>query len=176
MRAPLLTATSAAAHGRCPATPTVTDTATPCCPRRGRTSPGRRDPAPWSCVLYGAKSGLSASRRSVITQNAAGVPGTAETEDRFDAATATADLNRDGYADLVVGAPNEDTTRGRDAGTVSVLWGGKNGLTSGTDLPATSTRTADRSSSSAPRSSTPPPERTGFSRAAAAGRPPGAAG
>jgi hypothetical protein len=87
-------------------------------------------------VLYGAKSGLSTSRRTTITQNTAGVPGAAEPHDGFGAATATADLNRDGYADLVVSAPYEDTTRGKDAGTVTVLWGGKKGLTGGTDLPA----------------------------------------
>ncbi|EFL37311.1 conserved hypothetical protein [Streptomyces griseoflavus Tu4000] len=88
-------------------------------------------------VLYGSKSGLSTSRRAVITQNTAGVPGSAEAHDGFGGATATADLNRDGYADLVVSAPFEDTARGRDVGMVTVLWGGKKGLTSGTDLPAT---------------------------------------
>ncbi|MBW8705372.1 hypothetical protein MBT84_37800 [Streptomyces sp. MBT84] len=89
-------------------------------------------------VLYGGKAGLSTSRRATITQNTAGVPGTAERGDGFGAATATADLNRDGYADLVVSAPYEDTTRGEDAGTVTVLWGSSKGLTSGTDLRATS--------------------------------------
>ncbi|MFI6468146.1 VCBS repeat-containing protein [Streptomyces sp. NPDC050538] len=89
-------------------------------------------------VLYGSSSGLSAAHRKTITQNTAGVPGTAETGDAFGSATATADLNRDGYADLVVSAPYEDTTRGKDAGLVTVLWGGKNGLTTATDLPARS--------------------------------------
>ena len=89
-------------------------------------------------VLYGSKSGISAAHRKTITQNTAGVPGTAEAGDGFGSATATADLNRDGYADLVVSAPYEDTTRGTDAGLVTVLWGGKSGLTTGTDLPAPS--------------------------------------
>ena len=89
-------------------------------------------------ILYGSKSGISAAHRKTITQNTAGVPGTAETGDAFGSATATADLNRDGYADLVVSAPYEDTTRGKDAGLVTVLWGGKNGLTTATDLPARS--------------------------------------
>nr|WP_260860275.1 FG-GAP repeat protein [Streptomyces cupreus] len=89
-------------------------------------------------VLYGPSSGLAASRRKTITQNTSGVPGTAEAYDRFGAATATADLNRDGYADLVVGSPYEDTSRGANSGTVTVLWGSKSGLTSGTDLPSPS--------------------------------------
>jgi hypothetical protein len=87
-------------------------------------------------VLYGSKSGLSAGNRKTITQNTAGVPGTAETWDAFGAATATADLNRDGYADLIVGSPDEDTSYGANAGSVTVLWGSKSGLTSGTDLPS----------------------------------------
>lgn len=86
-------------------------------------------------VLYGSSSGLASSRRKTITQNTSGVPGTAEAYDRFGAATATEDLNRDGYADLVVGSPYEDTSKGTNSGTVTVLWGSKNGLTSGTDLP-----------------------------------------
>ncbi|WP_328748822.1 FG-GAP-like repeat-containing protein [Streptomyces sp. NBC_00285] len=87
-------------------------------------------------VLYGSSAGLAASRRRTITQNTSGVPGTAEAYDRFGAATATADLNRDGYADLVVGSPSEDTSKGTNAGTVTVLWGSSSGLTSATDLPS----------------------------------------
>ncbi|MFJ9893944.1 VCBS repeat-containing protein [Streptomyces sp. NPDC091280] len=89
-------------------------------------------------VLYGSSSGLSATHRKTITQNTAGVPDTAEAHDGFGSVTATADLNRDGYADLVVSTPYEDTARGKDAGLVTVLWGGRNGLTTATDLPAPS--------------------------------------
>ncbi|MCL7428907.1 FG-GAP-like repeat-containing protein [Streptomyces sp. YS415] len=89
-------------------------------------------------VLYGSSSGLSSAQRKTFTQNTSGVPGTAEAYDRFGAATATADLNRDGYADLVVGSPYEDTSKGTDSGQVSVLWGGRNGLTSATELPSPS--------------------------------------
>ncbi|MPY30665.1 VCBS repeat-containing protein [Streptomyces adustus] len=86
-------------------------------------------------VLYGSKSGLSAARRTTITQNSAGVPSSAEAGDAFGTATATADLNRDGYADLVVSAPYEDTAEGRNFGLVAVLWGSKGGLTTATQLP-----------------------------------------
>ncbi|MCD7440376.1 FG-GAP-like repeat-containing protein [Streptomyces lincolnensis] len=94
-------------------------------------------------VLYGSSSGLAASRRKTITQNTSGVPGTAEAYDRFGAATATADLNRDGYADLVVTSPYEDTPKGKDSGAVTVLWGSRSGLTSGTDLPSPATAADD---------------------------------
>lgn len=87
-------------------------------------------------VLYGSSSGLSAARRKTITQNTPGVPSSSEAWDGFGAATATADLNRDGYADLVVSAPYEDTADGKDAGLVTVLWGSRNGLTTATDLPS----------------------------------------
>jgi len=87
-------------------------------------------------VLYGSASGLSATRRKTITQNVAGVPSSAEPFDRFGSATATADLNRDGYADLVVSAPYEDTAKGKNAGLVTVSWGSKSGLTTATELPS----------------------------------------
>ncbi|MEU9629329.1 FG-GAP repeat protein [Streptomyces luteogriseus] len=135
MGAPLLAATPAVAHGAVPGDVNGDGYRDAVLPAPGANVAGKAG-AGAVVVLYGSKSGLSTSRRAVITQNTAGVPGTAETDDRFGAATAIADLNRDGCADLVVSAPNEDTTRGRDAGTVAVLWGSRNGLTSGTDLPA----------------------------------------
>ncbi|WP_155056306.1 FG-GAP repeat protein [Streptomyces blattellae] len=87
-------------------------------------------------VLYGSSSGLATARRKTLTQNTTGIPGTAEAYDRFGAATATEDLNRDGYADLVISAPYEDTGKGTDSGTVTVVWGSRSGLTSGTGLPS----------------------------------------
>lgn len=137
MGAPLLTATPAAAvHGAVPGDFNGDGYRDAVLPAPGANVVGKRG-AGAVVVLYGSKSGLSTSRRTVLTQNTAGVPGTAEPYDGFGTATATADLNRDGYADLVVSAPYEDTSRGEDAGTVTVLWGGGKGLTGGTDLPAT---------------------------------------
>ncbi|WP_372350487.1 VCBS repeat-containing protein [Streptomyces sp. KL116D] len=44
---------------------------------------------------------------------------------------ATADLDADGYADLLVGAPYEDVTGAQNRGSVTVLWGGSQGLKGG---------------------------------------------
>ncbi|MEU9089724.1 FG-GAP repeat protein [Streptomyces sp. NPDC087901] len=135
--APLLSATPAAAvHGAVPGDFNGDGYRDAVLPAPGATVAGKQG-AGAVVVLYGSKSGLSTSRRATITQNTAGVPGAAEANDGFGAASATADLNRDGYADLVVSAPYEDTTQGQDAGTVTVLWGGTKGLTAGTYLPAT---------------------------------------
>ncbi|MFJ5774858.1 FG-GAP-like repeat-containing protein [Streptomyces sp. NPDC093094] len=80
-------------------------------------------------VLYGSASGVSASRRVVITKDSPGVPGAAGRQELFGSATATADLNRDGYADLVVTEPYHGPS-------VTVLWGSRSGLTKGTLLTA----------------------------------------
>ncbi|AYN43838.1 VCBS repeat-containing protein [Streptomyces dangxiongensis] len=90
--------------------------------------------AGYVAVVYGSASGLKTSTRQVLSQNSAGVPGSAEAGDRFGSAVATADLDRDGYADLVVGAGGEDTSAGPDAGSVVVLWGGAKGLSGGVTL------------------------------------------
>ncbi|MET8947536.1 FG-GAP-like repeat-containing protein [Streptomyces sp. NPDC004542] len=86
-------------------------------------------------VLYGSSSGVSAARRTVITQNSAGVPGTAEELDGFGSALAAGDLDGDGYSDLVVSAPGETIGDRDGVGSVTVLWGGKSGLSGGATLP-----------------------------------------
>ncbi|MFJ4786299.1 FG-GAP and VCBS repeat-containing protein [Streptomyces sp. NPDC088794] len=95
---------------------------------------GGRAQAGYVAVLYGSKNGLTTSGRKVFTQNSAGVPGTPEQGDRFGSALTTADIDRDGYLDLVVGVGGEDTTKGTDSGLVEVLWGGAHGLSGGTSL------------------------------------------
>ncbi|MCX5438571.1 hypothetical protein OHO83_22665 [Streptomyces sp. NBC_00569] len=52
-------------------------------------------------------------------------------------ASADLDLDLDGYADLVVGTPDEDTDGAFNKGSVTVVWGSAQGLGSGTVLPLT---------------------------------------
>ncbi|KAB1143983.1 hypothetical protein F7R91_23990 [Streptomyces luteolifulvus] len=85
-------------------------------------------------VMYGSASGLKATSRTVISQNSAGIPGSAEKDDLFGSATAAGDFNGDGYADLAVGAPGEDVGSDTDGGAVTLVWGSASGLTGGTTV------------------------------------------
>ncbi len=58
-------------------------------------------------VVYGTAHGLDVSYHRNVDRDSAGVPGTGEEDDMFDESIASADLNKDGYADLVVGNPVE---------------------------------------------------------------------
>ncbi|MER5495465.1 FG-GAP repeat protein [Streptomyces sp. NPDC002490] len=80
-------------------------------------------------VRYGSERGPAAARSVRISQATPGIPGEPERGDRFGAALATGDLNGDLHDELVVAAPGEDLSGRRDAGGVTVLWGGPEGLT-----------------------------------------------
>ncbi|KAB1143339.1 hypothetical protein F7R91_25805 [Streptomyces luteolifulvus] len=94
-------------------------------------------------VVYGSASGLRSSTHTLITQNTAGIPGSAETGDAFGTSVASADLNTDGYADLLIGAPGEDGNDTND-GTVVIVWGSKSGLSGARTLPNWFYRDQDR--------------------------------
>ncbi len=74
-------------------------------------------------VIYGSRSGLTARKSQTWTRSSAGVKGVAERDDGFGSSTASADFDGDGYADLAVGA------LGGAAGSVTVLYGSRAGLT-----------------------------------------------
>ena len=80
-------------------------------------------------ALYGSASGITTTKRTTLSQNSAGVPGTAEAGDSFGETLAYADFNADGYDDLAVGSPEEKVGSDTDGGTVTLLWGSKSGLT-----------------------------------------------
>ncbi|CAL9316113.1 hypothetical protein SUDANB51_02738 [Streptomyces sp. enrichment culture] len=96
---------------------------------------GGKAGAGYVAIVYGSANGLNVTTRQVLSQSTAGVPGSPETDDAFGSALTTADLDRDGYADLVVGVGREDTADGgAESGLVEVLWGGPKGLSGGAVL------------------------------------------
>ncbi|MBA9007275.1 FG-GAP-like repeat-containing protein [Thermomonospora cellulosilytica] len=78
-------------------------------------------------VALGARSGAPTSAR-LIHQGLADVPGGAEAGDGFGQVLASADFNRDGYADLAIGIPMEAMETTRAAGGVLVCFGSSGGL------------------------------------------------
>ncbi|WP_460067952.1 FG-GAP-like repeat-containing protein [Streptomyces sp. YKOK-I1] len=94
-------------------------------------------------VVWGTADGLDPARRTVITQNSPNVAGGAETNDRFGSKITTADLNTDGYADIVVTALGEHV--GTRTGSFTVLWGSRAGMSGGSQYtsPGTSCRTCN---------------------------------
>ncbi|GAA4614836.1 FG-GAP-like repeat-containing protein [Actinoallomurus liliacearum] len=75
-------------------------------------------------VVYGGASGPDKARRQTLTQDSPGIPGAPAAYNAFGGAVASADFDRDGYADLAV-------TVGRPWRIV-IVYGGAKGLTSRT--------------------------------------------
>ena len=90
---------------------------------------GGKTTAGFVTIVYGSSSGLNTAKKQVFSQNTTGVPGTAEAADHFGFSLTSLDYDADGYADLLVGAPDEDTTDGANAGSETILWGTPSGLT-----------------------------------------------
>ncbi|MEV7416069.1 FG-GAP-like repeat-containing protein [Streptomyces sp. NPDC089919] len=82
-------------------------------------------------VTYGGPDGVSKTLPArLIDQNTPGVPGVNEKSDLFGYAVALRDVDRDGYADVLVGAPRETVGTGPwGAGSITLLRGGKAGVT-----------------------------------------------
>ncbi|MFE5051655.1 FG-GAP and VCBS repeat-containing protein [Streptomyces sp. NPDC056637] len=84
-------------------------------------------------ITFGTAQGPGTTTQHV-DQSSPGVYGTDEADDMFGEVRAAADLDGDGYGDLAVAARGEDVDGRKDQGAVTVLWGGKNGLSGGTAL------------------------------------------
>jgi len=85
---------------------------------------GNADAAGAVHILYGTAKGLQKTKNQLWHQNSGGIPGNAENPDLFGEALAHGDFNGDGYADLAIGAPGEDSF----AGVVHILYGSSGGL------------------------------------------------
>ena len=80
-------------------------------------------------VLKGGTGGITAGGAKWIDQNTPGVPGGAETNDRFGSGLAIGKINKDKYRDLVIGSPQEDDgSAWTGSGAVHQFWGGSGGV------------------------------------------------
>jgi hypothetical protein len=78
-------------------------------------------------LLRGGAGGLTTSGQRFLHQDSTDVNGGAEAGDRFGTVLASGDFDGDGFADLAVGAPDEDWT-GTDEGAVHVIYGSATGF------------------------------------------------
>jgi hypothetical protein len=92
-------------------------------------SPGSINAAGAVHILYGHSGGLSVFNQQVFDQGVAGIAGEPEEDDFFGMALAAGDFDADGFADLVVGSPYEDSGALADSGLITVLYGSASGLT-----------------------------------------------
>ncbi|WP_428953418.1 FG-GAP and VCBS repeat-containing protein [Streptomyces sp. cg35] len=95
-------------------------------------------------ALYGSASGITSTKRTTISQNTTGVPGSAETGDSFGWNTAYGDFNHDGFDDLAVAAEHEKVGTDTNGGTVAILWGSTSGLSGGTTIADPAASSHDR--------------------------------
>ena len=80
-------------------------------------------------VIYGSANGLTATGNQFWSQDNRGIIEVAEAGDRFGRSVGSANFGNGTQADLVVGVPDENVGRIRDAGGVNVVYGSGNGLT-----------------------------------------------
>lgn len=80
-------------------------------------------------VIYGSAGGLTEAGDWWFHQDTSGILDACETDDVFGWSLAAGDFDRDGYADLAIGAPGEDYDGKDDVGAVNVVYGSSGGLT-----------------------------------------------
>lgn len=84
---------------------------------------GDRTDAGAMWMLPGGFLGITGAAGRSLHQDSTGVAGTAEPGDHFGAALATVDIDGDGRAEIIVGAPGEGVEGRRDAGLLHVFKG-----------------------------------------------------
>ncbi len=80
-------------------------------------------------VLYGGTGGLTATGAQQLHQDQAAVPGSAEKGDHFGWTLAIGKVDNNRYADLVIGAPQENSnSSSTGSGMLTLMWGSASGV------------------------------------------------
>jgi hypothetical protein len=82
-------------------------------------------------VLYGNSTTIGGGSVDTLVQGSDAVGNTASAGDRFGTTASAADLDNDGFTDLLVGTPYEDISGQADSGLAQVIWGSSSGLGKG---------------------------------------------
>ncbi|HEX5384860.1 MAG TPA: galactose oxidase-like domain-containing protein, partial [Propionibacteriaceae bacterium] len=93
--------------------------------------PGGVSDAGQITVMYGNSGTIGGGSVDSLVQGSGNVGNTASTGDRFGSTVAAADVDNDGYTDLLVGTPYEDISGQADSGLAQVIWGSSSGLGKG---------------------------------------------
>ncbi|GIJ78119.1 FG-GAP repeat-containing protein [Micromonospora phaseoli] len=80
-------------------------------------------------VLYGGVGGLTGTGAQQLHQDQAAVPGSAERLDHFGWTLAIGKVNNNRYADLIIGAPQENqNSSSTGSGMITLMWGSASGV------------------------------------------------
>jgi Domain of unknown function (DUF1929)/FG-GAP repeat len=93
--------------------------------------PGGVSDAGQITVMYGNSGTIGGGSVDTLVQGSDSVGNTASAGDRFGSTVAAADVDNDGYTDLLVGTPYEDISGQADSGLAQVIWGSSSGLGKG---------------------------------------------
>ncbi|SDS18244.1 integrin alpha [Actinopolymorpha singaporensis] len=93
-------------------------------------------------VLRGGAAGITTSGAVSLNQDLASVPGAAEFQDSFGASVAIGRVDRDAYADLVIGATGENEGVDNGSGMVTLMRGAATGVASSGATAVTGQRAA----------------------------------
>ena len=93
--------------------------------------PGGVSDAGQITVLYGGSGIIGGQSADVLVQGSDSVDDDPSAGDRFGTNVAAADLDNDGFTDLLVGTPFEDVGGVADSGMAQVIWGSSDGLGKG---------------------------------------------
>ena len=97
-------------------------------------APGDNGDSGMVMMLFGSGSGLNLSGTEALIQGVDDLAGAEEVNDRFGAALAAGDFDGDGFADLAVGVPGQDTGGFNSAGAVHIIPGSAGGMDRSSDF------------------------------------------
>ena len=79
-------------------------------------------------IYYGSATGLDPADNVRFTQLGDAIAGTGEANDAFGFSLRAGDFNMDGFADIVVGSPNENSGSTESSGAMNVIMGTEDGI------------------------------------------------